>query len=283
MVVRVGDRAMVSSDARVPVLAFLEIDSALSGATDADLSSAASVFAEFEAHNIAPILCTGGTSRELGYFARRLEIRHPLVAEDGSGLFIPRGYFGAAVRGARVESMWEVIEFGRTRQRVIDVIAGVAGHLDIAVDMLSHTHARQACQRFGIGSAAGRRVTRRLYGEIIRVRGASEFVTARLRRALRAAHMRCTSRGPHLYVVPDQGGTVTVACLRDLYQQHCDHVIALTMVDPHAAAITVPACDVVAAVKPDSLSGIAHLTFQMATESRRLFAGPMSGRPDRVQ
>jgi DNA-binding NarL/FixJ family response regulator len=42
------------------------------------VSRAAGVFAAFAAQNIAPILCTGGTSRALDYFARRLDIRDPL-------------------------------------------------------------------------------------------------------------------------------------------------------------------------------------------------------------
>jgi hypothetical protein len=64
-----------------------------------------------------------------------LDIAHPLLVEDGSAALIPRGYCGAPVRGARVGPVWEVLEFGRTRSRVIDSIAAIASRLDITVEM----------------------------------------------------------------------------------------------------------------------------------------------------
>jgi predicted mannosyl-3-phosphoglycerate phosphatase (HAD superfamily) len=275
--------ASMSIGPHVPILAFLEIDRTLSEVSAADLSRSARVFEDFEAQNIAPILCTGGTRCELEYFARQLKFRHPLLPEDGSAVFIPRGYFGAAVRGARVDPVWEVLDFGPTRRRVIDVIAAAAGRLDITVAMLSRANDRRACQIFGMDSVAGHRVTERLYGEVVEVPGGSEFTLARLRRALRAAHLRCTRRGCHLYVVPDDGGTVSVACLRNLYEQHCGRVGALALVDPDAAAITVPVCDMVARVRPDSLHGVALLTLQIAMSVRRRFPSRSVERPELVQ
>jgi hypothetical protein len=124
-----------SIGAEVLLLAFLDIDSTLRSVTAADLSHAARVFDEFDPQNVVPILCTGGTSRELdtsrdaGYrasVARRGRQRRSHPA---------RLLWRAPVRGARVGPVWEVLEFGRTRSRVIDSIAAIASRLDITVEM----------------------------------------------------------------------------------------------------------------------------------------------------
>ena len=49
--------------------------------------------------SIPLVLCSSKTGREIEVYRRRLGNKHPFIAENGGGVFIPAGYFRFAVEG----------------------------------------------------------------------------------------------------------------------------------------------------------------------------------------
>jgi mannosyl-3-phosphoglycerate phosphatase len=70
--------------------------------------------------NIPLVICSSKTRKEIEYYRRRLDNRHPFISENGGGIFIPKGYFAFRVEGSTFsiaeENSYEVIRLGARYQ-----------------------------------------------------------------------------------------------------------------------------------------------------------------------
>lgn len=57
------------------------------------------------------VLCSSKTRAEMELYRKRLNNRHPFIVENGSGVFVPRGYFALPVNG-ELEGNCIVVSFG---------------------------------------------------------------------------------------------------------------------------------------------------------------------------
>lgn len=51
-------------------------------------------------YDIPLVLCSSKTRKEIEYYRKKLENRHPFVSENGGGIFIPRNYFNFPLSSA---------------------------------------------------------------------------------------------------------------------------------------------------------------------------------------
>lgn len=58
------------------------------------------------------IFCTSKTRAEVELWRTALDNEHPFIVENGGAIYIPKGYFGFPVPGARERDGYEVLEFG---------------------------------------------------------------------------------------------------------------------------------------------------------------------------
>jgi predicted mannosyl-3-phosphoglycerate phosphatase (HAD superfamily) len=243
-----------------PVVVFVEADSVVLPATRQDCETALDAFADLARDNIAMVLCSGATRSQLDSLASALDIWHPFICEDGSAVFVPQGYFGADVPGARRRGSWEVVEFARAHRAVIETVADTAARLGIEIVAASGMAPAAAAVAFGWPTAVARRAVKRQYGEVFRLRHPDPFARARLVRRLRREPLRCTRRGFDNYVVPDTGGADAVALLLALFDRYCPAVRALGLAHGERSGIVAAALDGVLEIDCPDLQALAHVT-----------------------
>lgn len=79
---------------------FTDLDGTLLDAARYSFADALPALNLVQARDIPLILCSSKTRAEIEACRQRMRNRHPFVAENGGGIFIPRGYFSAAFEAA---------------------------------------------------------------------------------------------------------------------------------------------------------------------------------------
>ncbi|MBL7002484.1 MAG: HAD-IIB family hydrolase [Gammaproteobacteria bacterium] len=80
-------------DSNFDWLVFTDIDGTLLNHHNYDVDAALPALSQLESDNIPVILNTSKTYQELLRLIQKLDIRHPFIVENGSAIFIPKGYF----------------------------------------------------------------------------------------------------------------------------------------------------------------------------------------------
>lgn len=75
---------------------FSDLDGTLLDAADYSFAAAKPALDLIRARGIPLVLCSSKTRAEIEEYRRKLNNGHPFIAENGGGVFIPRGYFPAA-------------------------------------------------------------------------------------------------------------------------------------------------------------------------------------------
>ena len=107
-----------------------------------------------------------------------------------------------------------------------------------------------------------------MYGEVLRLREPDEFALARLERALRREHLRCTRRGTNIYVVPDCGGGLAAASLQRMFEHHVAGVRAVGFIGKESAGIVAADVDSIIGLTAPTLADVAHIVVQVAKSIR---------------
>ena len=250
-----------------PILCFLEIDHVLQTSTRQACAASADAFAALTLENIAPIICSGQTDAELRYLMAAMDVWHPFIVEDGSAVCIPRGYFGHHIPEASPGAFNDVIEFNRAYPSVTDTVSDIAKRLDLDIVRLTRCSASAGAARFGFTPTLTARALQRKYGEVFQLRVPNEFALARLLRALRGEHLRCTRRGQNVYVVANQGGVAATAALREVFEQHFAGVRTVGLVGPQSAGIAAT-FELTCGVECRTLREVAQTTLRVAHDIR---------------
>ena len=74
---------------------FSDLDGTLLDQADYSFAAAKPALGVIRARGIPLVLCSSKTRVEIEEQRRRLNNDHPFIAENGGGIFIPRGYFTA--------------------------------------------------------------------------------------------------------------------------------------------------------------------------------------------
>ncbi len=85
-----------------------------------EFEEALEVIEELKRKEIPIIFCSAKTKAEQEYYRKKMGIDDPFIVEDGSAVYIPKGYFGLSVGVERGD--YEVIELGVERGEIIRVI-----------------------------------------------------------------------------------------------------------------------------------------------------------------
>ena len=99
---------------------------------------------------IPVILWSSGTRAELEWVRTELGNAHPFFVENGSALYLPRGYFPVIPLVAYDVGEHHVIEFGCSHQRAAGTLQAVATQLGIPVTRFSDRSVSEIAAEYGI-------------------------------------------------------------------------------------------------------------------------------------
>lgn len=118
------------------VIVFSDLDGTLLDSADYSFAAALPALETMRARGVPLILCSSKTRAEIELYRRRMENDHPFIAENGGGIFIPRGYFAAPLDAPESGSYRLIMlgmpyaevrsRFVRLREQVGAVVRGFA-------------------------------------------------------------------------------------------------------------------------------------------------------------
>ncbi|MCK9418753.1 MAG: HAD-IIB family hydrolase [Nitrospirae bacterium] len=160
------------------------------------------------------ILCSSKTRAELEVWRDRLENRHPFIAENGGGIFIPEGYFPFPLEG-KTRSGYRVISLGMPYAGVREQFIRLRDTLQIPLTGFGDMTPAGVAALTGLSLDEAVLAKQREYGEPFVFPGATD---ERVLQAIEASGLRWT-QGRLFHLMGNHHKGKAVALLRTLYER----------------------------------------------------------------
>jgi len=103
---------------------FTDLDGTLLSLNNYSFQQSLSAIEELKAAGIPVVFCSSKTRAEQEYYQEALGLNEPFIVENGSAIFVPRGYFQKPIAwNTYVTDRYEVIPFGKSISHVRETIS----------------------------------------------------------------------------------------------------------------------------------------------------------------
>lgn len=232
-----------------PLVVFSDVDGVFDGSSPASLAAAAKALTVLSRDHVPLVLCSSKTRAELEYLSRELGISHPFICENGSAVFIPKGYLGFVVPDGREVAGYQAVEFGDSYAAVVDGLCQTAARLRIDVRGFSDMSVEEVARECHLSLLQARLAKLREYGECFRVLDPHPAARPRLVKALTAARLLCTMGRLYDHVGAAVDHRLGVGLLCGLYRRACGEVISVGFADARGEGNLLQLVDVPVVVK----------------------------------
>lgn len=196
-----------------------DLDGTLLDHHDYSHSAVDALLARLEAGGVPVVLNSSKTFEEMRALRRALNNRHPFIAENGSAIFIPRGYFPGAPESAATRGDYWVIERGITRERIQQFLAHDAQSHPAPYLSFSAASVEQIVQMTGLDPERAAIAKQRHYSEALHWSGDEAEKQSFIARA-RSAGLRALQGGRFLHLLGHTDkGSATLALLAEYRKQ----------------------------------------------------------------
>jgi mannosyl-3-phosphoglycerate phosphatase len=216
------------------LVVFSDVDGVLGDLHGRAFVEAAKTLKPLGRDHVPLVLCSSKTRAEIEAIQQELGIKHPFVCESGGAVFIPRGYFGFDVPGARDLAGYQAVEFGRPYAEVVQTLQRTADRLAIEIIGFSDMSVEEVAHDCQLSLLQARLAKLREYGERFRVLDSDEPTRNRLVRALKAARLRCVTGERFDHVGAPVDNSIGVNMLGGFYQHADGGVLTVGIADPKA-------------------------------------------------
>ena len=178
--------------------------------------------------NVPIVFCSSKTKTEIEFYRKEMGINDPFISENGSAIFIPRGYFQFDYSFTRQTPKYNLIELGTAYSTVRETLEKVSkrsatkiiGFGDMTVDEIAND-----C---GLPPKLARLAKRRRYDEPFRIIAGSEKEVLNL---IIKEGFNYTKGGRYFHIMgkTDKGTAVTL--LKDLYAKRFSKLVTYGLGD----------------------------------------------------
>ncbi len=103
---------------------FTDLDGTLLSLNNYSFQQSLSAIEQLKAAGIPVVFCSSKTRAEQEYYQKALGLNEPFIVENGSAIFVPRGYFQKPIAwNTYVTDRYEVIPFGKSISYVRETIS----------------------------------------------------------------------------------------------------------------------------------------------------------------
>jgi len=119
--------------------------------------------------NTAIVFCSSKTRAEIEFYRRKMSINDPFISEDGSAIFIPRGYFQFDYSFTRQTHKYDVIELGTAYSNVREILDKVKERSAAKIIGFGDMTETEIAKDSGLPLKLARLAKRREYDESFRI------------------------------------------------------------------------------------------------------------------
>jgi mannosyl-3-phosphoglycerate phosphatase len=172
--------------------------------------------------NVAIVFCSSKTRAEIEFYRRKMSINDPFISENGSAIFIPRGYFQFDYSFTRRTHKYDVIELGAAYSTIREKLSAVKERSAAKIIGFGDMTEKEIAEDSGLPLELARLAKRREYDEPFRfVEGNEKEILD----SITKENCRYTKgeRYFHLLGNTDKGKAVTI--LKGLYVKRFHELI----------------------------------------------------------
>ena len=205
---------------------FTDLDGTLLDAADYSHDAALPALGQVAASGTPLILCSSKTRAELGVYRKRLANVHPFIAENGGGIFIPRGYFSIPFKSEKSDG-YQLIRLGTAYAEIRDRFVSLRERLRARVRGFADMSIAEVAALTGLPESEAVLARQRDFDEAFVFEGDTDEAFLR---AIEAAGLNWTQgRIFHIMGKHDKGRAVSM--LIALYQKQYGDVASIALGD----------------------------------------------------
>lgn len=178
--------------------------------------------------NVSIVLCSSKTKAEIEFYRKELGIDDPFISENGSAIFIPRGYFQFDYPFTRQTQEYNVVELGTTysvaREKLGKVKRSSAAKIIGFGDMTKEELAEDS----GLPLALARLAKRRQYDEPFRIMEGNENEVLD---SIVAEGLRYAKGGTYIHIMGNSDKGKAAAILKGLYARGFSELVTFGLGD----------------------------------------------------
>lgn len=226
------------------IVIFTDLDGSLLDAKTYSFDAAREALDALRARGVPLVLASSKTRAEIERLRNSLDHHHPFVAENGGGVFIPKGYFDFPLEGTVLRGPYQVLELGLPYAALRLALKEIAHALGCRLRGFGDMTTEEVAERTGLAPSDAQLAKQREYDEPFIIESTPPPVEE-IRRKAEALGLRCTSGGRfhHLMGPSDKG----LACrhLIDFYRRRYGAIMTVAIGDslndlPMLAAVDRP-------------------------------------------
>ena len=188
---------------------------------------------QVRAHDIPVIFCSAKTRAEQEVYRDKLKIDDPFIVENGSAVFIPRGYFSIEYDYDRQIDQYDVIELGKPFSHIGNILLQASLELGIVLKRYGNMTVQEVAKITGLKEDEALRAKAREYEETIVTKLKPEMRN-RLQQDIRKHGLALTDGARFCgvgYINSNKGRTVEI--LADLFRRQFGSVTTVGLGDSH--------------------------------------------------
>lgn len=149
-----------------PVI-FTDLDGTLLDAENYAFDESREALERVKSAAIPLVFCSSKTRAEQEYYRAALDIADPFIVENGSAIFVPRGYFGFDFPFHHIRDHYAVIELGISVENIRNLLREIRGQLQLPLTGFGDMDLPELCRITGLAPEAACRARQREYSETI--------------------------------------------------------------------------------------------------------------------
>ncbi|MEJ2749194.1 MAG: HAD hydrolase family protein [Anaerolineae bacterium] len=183
------------------------------------------------ARHIPLVLCSSKTKAEQAYYRQALGIPDPFIVENGSAIFVPKGYFPFAVDYQRTGPEFDIIELGLPAAQIRQIFLQVRQETGLTLQSFTDLTVAEVSRITGLDEAAAQNAQTRDYSETI-VTPLTAVIRQQLQTAFAAHDLALISGGKFHTLTSmrsDKGTAVTI--LTTLFRRQLGLIVTVGLGD----------------------------------------------------
>ena len=231
---RADDRVGHSDSFRKKVIVLSDLDGTLLSYPGYSFEAAGPALRLLAEKKIPLIVCSSKTRREIEYYRKRMHNSDPFVAENGGGIFIPKGYFKrgdpSAESPVEDEGQYELIRLGVAYDVLREALQGLRRQ-GFAVRGFGDMTAEEIAQATGLSASEAELARHREFDEPFFFERSGEE-RERLLDRIREKGFK-TTEGTLLHLLGDSDKGKAALILARLYKKEYGAITSIGLGDSH--------------------------------------------------